>query len=316
MTGTRPSDILRQLEGPISTDRELLARFVRERDQAAFKELVTRYGPVVLGVCRRVTAHPEDAEDAFQAVFLILARKAPSIRKPEVIGSWLHGVALRVARTARRSMLRRRTREIVVSVMPEQPAPVTETEPGLNPLLDEEMAALPSWYRDAIVLCDLRGLSRDEAAVALGVPLGTVSSRLANGRKKLAERLTKRGITFSTVAMSTTFSASQAAAVPTDLLVKTCNLVADWAAGGAIPKPLAKLTEGGMTVRKIFMIGLFTTAAAVAGVVYAAQEGKPTPAIEQPKPPILALNPATTDTPAPDLKPIDKPIVLTNKPKL
>src|ERR1700722_2612335 len=106
MTGARPADILRQLEEPAQTDRDLLARFVRERDQSAFRELVIRHGPGVLAVCRRVTCAGQDAEDAFQAVFLILARKASSIRKPEVLGSWLHGVALRVAQTARRSALR------------------------------------------------------------------------------------------------------------------------------------------------------------------------------------------------------------------
>jgi len=194
MTGARPAYILRQLEEPASTDRDLLARFVQERDQSAFRELVIRHGPVVLGVCRRVTCHRQDAEDAFQAVFLILAQKAPSIRKPEVIESWLHGVALRVAQTARRSVLRRRRREVAVSAMPDTPIPPVEAIFEQSPILDEELAALPSWYRDAIILCDLRGASREEAAAALGVPEGTLSSRLASGRKKLAARLTKRGI--------------------------------------------------------------------------------------------------------------------------
>ena len=113
MTGARPADILRQLEEPAQTDRDLLARFVRERDQSAFRELVIRHGPVVLAVCRRVTCHRQDAEDAFQAVFLILARKASSIRKPEVLGSWLHGVALRVAQTRLRKLTKEEFQDCV-----------------------------------------------------------------------------------------------------------------------------------------------------------------------------------------------------------
>jgi RNA polymerase sigma factor (sigma-70 family) len=316
MTGARPSDILRQLEGPIITDRDLLARYVRERDHSAFKELIARYGPIVLGVCRRVIGHPQDAEDAFQAVFLVLARKAPSIRNPEVIGSWLHGVALRVAQTARRSMLRRRSREIAVSVMPEQAAPTSESELELSPILDEELAGLPAWYRDAIVLCDLKGASREDAAAALGVPIGTLSSRLTNGRKKLAERLTKRGIAISAAAISTTFSASQAATVPVDLMAKTSSLVADWSAGVAIPRPLAKLSEGGFTVRKALILGLFTAVATLAGVVYAVQPEQIPITNEAQNPPSVASTTEPAENPAPETKLGEKSVVFTSKPKL
>src|SRR5579872_4153077 len=134
MTGAHPADILRQLEEPASTNRDLLARFVREGDQLAFRELVIRHGPLVLSVCRRVTCHRHDAEDAFQAVFLVLARKASSIKKPDVLASWLHGVALRVAQTSHRSALRRRVREVAVSIMPEQFAPSNEAEAELSPI--------------------------------------------------------------------------------------------------------------------------------------------------------------------------------------
>src|SRR5579872_7078109 len=150
MIGARPADILRQLEESESTDRDLLAHFVRGRDQAAFKELVRRYGPLVLGVCRRIIGHHQDSEDAFQAVFLILARKASSVRNPEVLGSFLHRVAIRVAQTVRRSVIVRRSREVLVSVMPEHAAPTIEGMDVFAPILDEEIAALPVWYRDAI----------------------------------------------------------------------------------------------------------------------------------------------------------------------
>jgi RNA polymerase sigma factor (sigma-70 family) len=316
MIAGRPSEILRQLEERGTPDRELLARFVRERDQAAFAELVRSHGPVVLGVCRRVTGHPQDAEDAFQAVFLILARKATTIRNPDVLGSWLYSVAVQVARKARRSATRRRQREVVVSPMPDPPTTSVEMVPELSPILDEELAALPSWYRDAIILCDLRGASREEAAAALGVPEGTVSSRLASGRKKLAARLTKRGIALSTAAIPTTLSATQAAVLPAELLAKTCGLVADWMAGGAIPRPLIKLTEGGMTMRKMLMLGALTTAAAVAGVVYAAQPAPNSIAADPHKSAAVSGKSEVAEQPVSDAKPGDKPGAFTSTPKL
>jgi RNA polymerase sigma factor (sigma-70 family) len=315
MTGARPADILRQLEEPASTDRDLLARFLRERDQMAFRELVVRHGPLVLGVCRRVTCHRQDAEDAFQAVFLILAQKAPSIEKPEVLVSWLHKVALRVALTARRSRLHRRVREVAVSVVPEKAAPSNQIDPELTSIIDEELEALPCWYRDAIVLCDLRGASREEAARALGVPEGTLSSRLANGRKKLAARLTKRGIALSVAACSGVMPKARAA-VSGELVGKTCGLVAEWVAGRAVPRPVIELTEGGTTVRKVFILGMFATAITVVGVVYAAQPGLNPRAVDPPHNASSSGNFGAVNQSAPDRKSEDKPIAFTHTPKL
>lgn len=318
MIAGRPAEILRQLETPASPDRELLVRFVRERDQSAFAELVRRHGPVVLGVCRRVTGQTQDAEDAFQAVFLILARKAAMIGNPDLLGNWLYGVAVHVAQKARRSASRRRAREAVVSVMPDQPTSSSTMAPELSPILDEELAALPSWYRDAIVLCDLRGVSREEAAAALGVPEGTLSSRLANGRKKLAARLMKRGVTLAAGAIPAAFSSTGTAAVSNELYAKTCVLVADWMAGGSIPRPLVKLTEGGMTVRKMFTLGVLTAAAVVCGVVYAAQPAPHPPKADLPQPFAINAKQDVGDEPAPDDKQAEtlKVLAFTNKPKL
>ncbi|HEV3436171.1 MAG TPA: RNA polymerase sigma factor [Gemmata sp.] len=315
MIAGRSAEILRQLENTAANDRELLARFVRERDQSAFAELVRRHAPVVLGVCRRVTGHQQDAEDAFQVVFLILARKAKAIGNPDLLGNWLYGVAVRVAQTVRRSVVRRRTREIAVNTIPEPPSSPVTTHSELNPILDEELAALPSWYREAIVLCDLRGVSREEAAAALGVPEGTLSSRLANGRKKLAIRLSKRGIALSAAAIPTALSAAQAV-VPTDLLAKTSVLVADWMAAGTIPKPLALFTDGGFTMRKMLLLGLFTAAVAVAGVVYATQPILNPPTTDPLNKPIVAVKPEVVEQPAPDAKPGDKPVAFTSTPRL
>ncbi len=314
MIAGRSAEILRQLEHTAANDRELLARFVRERDQSAFAELVRRHAPVVLGVCRRVTGHQQDAEDAFQVVFLILARKATAIGNPDLLGNWLYGVAVRVAQTVRRSVVRRRTREIAVNTIPEPPSSPVPTHSEQNPILDEELAALPSWYREAIVLCDLRGVSREEAAAALGVPEGTLSSRLANGRKKLATRLTKRGIALSAAAIPTALSAAQAV-VPTDLLAKTSVLVADWIAGGTIPKPLAVFTEGGFTMRKILLLGLFTAAVAVAGVVYATQPALDPPTTD-PLKTVAVVKPEVAEQPVPDANPGEKPVAFTSTPRL
>jgi RNA polymerase sigma factor (sigma-70 family) len=315
MIAGRSAEILRQFENAAANDRELLARFVQERDQSAFAELVRRHAPVVLGVCRRVTGHQQDAEDAFQAVFLILARKATTIGNPDLLGNWLYGVAVRVAQTIRRSVARRRTREIAVNTIPEPPSSPVSTHSELNPILDEELAALPSWYREAIVLCDLRGVSREEAAAALGVPEGTLSSRLANGRRKLATRLTKRGIALSAAAIPTALSAAQAAVVPVELLAKTGVLVADWMTGGRIPKPLAVFTEGGFSMRKMLLLGLFTTALAVAGVVYATQPALDPPTTD-PLKTVAAVKPEVAEQPAPDAKPGDKPVAFTSTPRL
>ncbi len=314
MTGNQPAEILRLLEAPCATDRELIERFALTRDQSAFAELVRKYGPVVLGVCKRVTGHEQDAEDAFQAVFLILARKATAIGKPDLLGNWLYGVAVRVAKTLRRSVDRRRAHEVVPTVLVE---PMTRPDSSiceLSSFLDEELAALPSWYREAIVLCDLQGIAREEAAARLGVPEGTLSSRLANGRKKLAERLTKQGITFSAAAIPATLSQAQAVNVSTELIAKACSLVADWGAGGKIPKPFAKLSGGGTTMWKVGSIVLLIATLAVVGVVSAFH----TP--ENPPPdkrePVLAVKPVAAEQAVPSDKPDEKQLVFTSAPKL
>src|SRR5262245_59183164 len=212
MSAARTAEILRQLEHSGAADAELLARFVATKDGAAFEELVRRHGALVLGVCRRVTGQIQDAEDAFQATFLVLAQGAASVRDGDRLWSWLYGTAFRVAWRARRAARRRRAREVSVAGLPEPHAPpLAPTTPELAPILDEELAALPAHYREALVMCDLRGAARGEAATALGVPEGTLSSRLANGRKKLAARLTKRGVALTIVALPGALSEVRAA---------------------------------------------------------------------------------------------------------
>ncbi len=315
MNAVRPAEILRQLEQSGASDADLLARFIASKDAGAFAELVRRHGALVLGVCRRVTGHPQDAEDAFQAAFLVLAQKAGSLRNAALLGNWLYGVAFRVARRAKRSALRRRTREVLVSVMPEPPAPSAPTASEVQPILDEELAALPEYYREAIVLCDLRGASREEAAAALGIPEGTLSSRLATGRKKLAARLTKRGVGLSVAAIPLAVATAQAAVtLPNELVTKTCGLVAEWAASGVVPGSLAQLAEGGFAVRKTLLLGAVMVVA-VTGAVFAARPEAPP--VDPPKPPVVAEKPAEQPQPKEEPKPKDEKVVaFTTAPKL
>jgi RNA polymerase sigma factor (sigma-70 family) len=179
------------------SDRQALERFIVARDEAAFRALVQRHAALVWGVCRRVLRHEQDAEDAFQATFLVLARRAASIRKPESLGSWLYGVAYHLALEARSREIRRGTRERQVENMPQPPSPAEAVWSQLAPVLDEELQRLPDKYRRAVVLCYLEGKSHREAAEALGWRLGSVSKRLTRARELLRQNLTRRGLTLS-----------------------------------------------------------------------------------------------------------------------
>ena len=197
-------------------DRQLLEDYTRANDQSAFTALVRRHGPMVLGVCRRVLHDPHDAEDAFQAVFLVLARSAGSIRKGDALSSWLHGVCYRVAMRAKRDAARRRKHE--ARTQPRTSPPAWEIAwRELQTVLDEEVEQLASPYRAAFVLCCLDGLSSQEAAHRLGVNENTVFSRLARARKQLRERLGGRGISLSAVLAALAVSGVGRAAVPAAL---------------------------------------------------------------------------------------------------
>jgi RNA polymerase sigma factor (sigma-70 family) len=184
-------------EGTSCTDRQLLERFTTARDEAAFEALVYRHAPMVLGLCRRLLNNSTDAEDAFQATFLVLVRKAGGLSDPNRLGAWLHGVACRTAREVRRQRARRASREKQAEQLPERPTPAAGCEHDWLPLLDEEVNQLPAKYRVAVVLCELEGYSRSEAAQQLGLPEGTLSSRLARARDLLRRRLTRRGLTLA-----------------------------------------------------------------------------------------------------------------------
>jgi RNA polymerase sigma factor (sigma-70 family) len=188
------------LESAPGTDAQLLDRFVGLGDEEAFSALVRRHGALVLGVCRRVLHDAHEAEDAFQAVWLVLARKAATVRPAEDLAAWLHGVAHQVARNALRSRARRRRREASARPAPAQRDPLDELTAGeLLLVLDEEIQRLPRLYRLPVVLCCLEGLSLEEAAGRLGWTPGSVKGRLERGRKRLHQRLAKRGVTLEAV---------------------------------------------------------------------------------------------------------------------
>ncbi len=176
---------------PALADTPLLRAYEATRGDDAFEQIVRRHGPMVLAACRRVLGNPDDAEDAFQAVFLVLSRKAATIRGN--LAGWLYAVSLRTARGVRIMRERRRKHETRASLRSEK-AVLLETDHELAAVIDEEIAGLPEYCRQALVLCELRGLSRKQAATELGIPEGTLSSRLAAAKRKLAVRLSARGL--------------------------------------------------------------------------------------------------------------------------
>jgi RNA polymerase sigma factor (sigma-70 family) len=232
------------------TDGQLLDRFVSGRDPAAIEALVRRHAPMVWGTVRRVLRDHHDAEDAFQATFLVLARKAASVVPRELVANWLYGVARQTALKARATAARRRGRERQVERMPEPAVAEQDRWDDLLPLLDQELSRLPDAYRVVTVLCDLEGKTRREAAGQLGLPEGTVASRLARGRALLAKRLAGRGVVLSAGALAAVLSQqASSAVVPTSVVSATIKAVRLLAAGqaaatGAITVKVAALTEG------------------------------------------------------------------------
>jgi RNA polymerase sigma factor (sigma-70 family) len=227
------------------SDAELVGRFAERRDEAAFTVLVRRYGRVVFGVCRRVLRHEQDAEDAFQAAFLVLARKAASVRRAGEVGNWLYGVAYNVARKAKAMRHRRELKERAAAAQPRRDTP-TGLPDDLQEILDRELHALPDKYRAAVVLCDLGGLTIREAAAQVRCPPKTLGTRLSRGRSLLAGRLTRRGVTISAAALAAALAPCATAADCSRLIASTVQAAVAFAAGSAtaVPPAVAALTQG------------------------------------------------------------------------
>jgi RNA polymerase sigma factor (sigma-70 family) len=262
--------VLQRPDGTGIPDADLLKRYVSQGDKAAFEALVRRHGPMVLGVCRRVLNNTHDADDAFQATFLVLVSKAATIRSPGTLGNWLYGVAYRTALHARQATIKRRVKEAAMPVLAET---TRDAWIELLPVLDQEMERLPEKYRAVIVLCDLQGKTRREAARLLRCAEGTIASRLARGLALLAKRLSRHGLSITASALAAALSeqAGSATSVPPSVVASTLKAASLFAAGqaavtGTISVKVAVLTEG---VLKTMLLNKVKSAAMVLFVVAA-----------------------------------------------
>jgi RNA polymerase sigma factor (sigma-70 family) len=312
----KPAQLLRHLSGlaplPASDaapDAVLLEYYVGRRDEAAFTALVARHGPMVLRLCRRVLGHCHDAEDVFQATFLVLARKASAIRRRNHLAAWLHGTAYRLALKARAARVRLPRPETSAPV-PEpadlQPDPLAQmTARELLTALDEEVGRLPEVYRLPLVLCWLEGRTQEEAARQLGWTPGSVKGRLERGRARLHFRLARRGLDLSAALLALEALRGPASAgVPGALLASTARAGILFAAGirnaGEIAAPAIALAQGvlkAMLLSKIKIVAVLMLFAAVLGAgtgIFAfrsqAGEGVEGPAARAPVPPPSPAN--------------------------
>jgi RNA polymerase sigma factor (sigma-70 family) len=253
------------------TDRQLLEDFAARHDEAAFAALVSRHGAMVLRVCRRVLGHEQDAEDAFQATFLVLARCTASIRRRDTVGGWLYGVAYRTALKARRSAARRRNHETHRPAVA-RPAPDRPSWDEVQAALDEEVGRLPGPMRQAFVLCVLDGKSGAEAAAELGCKEGTVKSRVSRARQLLQRQLARRGIELAALLAALAVAESAGRTAPPAVLVRTTVrfgilAAAGSPAAGVIPSHVAALAAGVTRAMTPSKLPLLTAALLAVGLV-------------------------------------------------
>jgi RNA polymerase sigma factor (sigma-70 family) len=251
------------------SDASLLTRFLAERDEAAFAALVRRHGPMVMGVCRRILGHAHDAEDVFQATFLVLAQKARSVLNRQALPSWLYMVAFRTSLHAKKRNARRQRKETQVENMPHAELAAPEPQ-DWHAVLDRELSSLPEKYRLPVILCDLEGRMRREAARQLGIAEGTLASRLATARRMLAKRLAGHGIGLSAGALATALAAQAAVSVAPPLVSATARAAALVSAGqlGTISTSVTLLMKGARTA--MYLSKLKTLATVLVVVVLGA----------------------------------------------
>lgn len=284
------SDFVHHLRGDhlaTATDTGLLGRYATERDDLAFAELVHRYAPAVYAQCRRHLSDPGSLDDAFQATFVVLARKAGTLTHPERLCSWLCGVADRIARKARVRNVKRGATEQPLDTADEPTTTDPTSDADLRAVLDQELNALPPDLRQLVLLCDVGGLSRRAAAKHLGIPVGTLSNRLTRARAILGSRLLHRGVALGA---GLTLTAVITAAVPPQLVPLTVSRIAS----GAVPPSVTLLANEGLKMPFV----LRATIAVFIGLCIAGLSLVTLTAAEPPKPPSVVDKPA--DPPEPD----------------
>jgi RNA polymerase sigma factor (sigma-70 family) len=303
MAAGRVGTVLRQLKaaavvpgGYGITDAQLLDKYLTHHSEVAFEAILRRHGPMVLGVCRRVLENHADAEDAFQATFLVLVRKASSIAPRGMVGNWLYGVAYRTSMKARAMNATRRMKERSAAARGDPAVSTDLARCDLQGVLDQELNRLPDKYRAPLVLCDLEGKTRSEVARQIGCPEGTVATRLVKARHLLAKALTRRGLTLSGSGVALLLGPAVAAAVPvpSPLLLSTIKAATAFAASpataaGLVPANVVALTQGvlkamSMSKMKAFLMVLFAAGVlTLSGLVPSAlPQGSPQPKPEDP----------------------------------
>jgi RNA polymerase sigma factor (sigma-70 family) len=267
-------------DGP-ATDAALLDRFAASANPTAFTELVRRHGPMVLAVCRRVLRHEHDAEDAFQAAFLVLARKARSVRRRGSVGSWLFGVARHVALRLREKNHRRSDHERAAAAERPEAAPVDPSWQEVLAVLDEELAALPERYRVPLLVCHIQGRTQEDAARDLGWSLSTFRRRLDRGRQLLRARLARRtGMSAAGLFAVGVVHGTVTATVPAGLLDSTYQAAVAFTTGMKSAAPAVALAEGALTMmaqtKLVTVAGAVLLVAAVggAGTLWGAAGGR------------------------------------------
>jgi RNA polymerase sigma factor (sigma-70 family) len=308
---------LRHIHGVAeASDAQLLDRFANRREEQAFAALVRRYGPLVLGVCRRVLRDEHESEDAFQAVFMALARQAGSIRRSECLSSWFYSVALRVALRARVAVARRRRHEQNGDFHRGKPlGPDQALALDLRLVLDEELGRLPAQYRRALILCYLHGKTHVEAARELGCPPGSMSRHLARAKELLRARLVRRGVAPTALLGAEFASLPAQGAMPPTLVFNTvyiCTTVTICSGASAVVYPkLLALADGGL--KSMFVANLKMTAMVVFAILafgagagalwHRARTDDPAPAT------VVNTDGPETPSPRPRTKSVPKPPV-------
>src|SRR5262245_4655085 len=309
LTERRLCDSAARLEYESATDGQLLRLFLERRDEAAFASLVRRHASMVLGVFRRLLRDANDADDAFQVTFFVLVRKASALAGRRTVGDWLYGVAYHTALKTRAASVKRREKE-------RHARPAANSNHAIDrdvvAILDRELQRLPEKYRAPLVLCELEGRSRKDAAALLGIPDGTLSSRLAAAKKRLARRLAHVGA--PAAALTAAIADGATAAPPTllDTTAESAALLATAGHAGLIPPKLILLTEGVMKSMLLAKLKVAAGAALIAGAIALTAVGFTTRPV-QAEPPVVAQKPADPPVPVPPAPKV--PAGLANPPQ-